>query len=95
MANNNNNESSNSKLSISNRYETIIIGDAYCGKTSYLLALVDQERRLNRPVQVIQDKCEFEFFVEFKTRKIIFAVKDTASKLEKKESPSWFCIKTN
>jgi GTPase SAR1 family protein len=74
------NESSlSTKSSISNRYETIVIGDAYCGKTSYLLALAEHERKMNMPIHVSQDKSEYEFCVENKSKKIIFAVKDTAS----------------
>jgi GTPase SAR1 family protein len=74
------NESSTSiKNSISNRYETIIIGDAYCGKTSYLIALAEHEKKMNTPINVSQDKSEFEFCVENKSKRIIFAVKDTAS----------------
>lgn len=74
------NESSTStKSTISNRYETIVIGDAYCGKTSYLLALAEHEKKMNMPIHVSPDKSEYEFCVENKSRKIIFAVKDTAS----------------
>ena len=82
---NNNSESSikkkNYDFSISSRYEAIVIGDAYCGKTSFLLSLAERERELNIPVNVSQDKTEFEFCVETKLKQIWFAVKDTASKL--------------
>jgi hypothetical protein len=65
---------------ISNRYEAIVLGDAYCGKSSYLKTLVTTEKNEGAPVMISQDQSEFEFWVEYKSLKAIFKVKDTASK---------------
>ena len=61
------------------RYETIVIGDAFCGKSTYLNNLADMELNLNLPVMISQNKSEFEFWIEHNNRKAIFTVKDTAS----------------
>ncbi len=63
-----------------NRYEAIVIGDPYCGKSSYLNRLAATEKENNLPITISQDKNEFEFWVEHKSIKAIFNVKDTASK---------------
>ena len=65
--------------SISTKYETIVVGDAYIGKTSYLNTLVAREKESNAPVMISEDQNEFEFWIENKSKKAIFIVKDTAS----------------
>lgn len=77
------NQSKNATQNSSNqtiRYETIVIGDAYCGKSTYLNKLVDLGLSSNLPVMISQDKTEFEFWIEHKNKKAIFKIKDTASK---------------
>lgn len=69
-------------FSITNRYETIVVGDAFCGKSTYLNKLAEIEMKSNAPVMISQDHCEFEYWVEYNNRKAIFTVKDTASKLD-------------
>ena len=64
---------------MSNKYDTICVGDAYVGKTSYLHALVAREKELNAPVMISKDQNEFEFWIENKAKKAVFSVKDTAS----------------
>ena len=66
--------------SISQRYETILIGDPYSGKSTYLNSLVAYERSRNLPVMISPDQNQFEFWAENKTKKAIFIVRDTASK---------------
>jgi len=66
--------------SINNRYEAIVIGDPYCGKSTYLNKLADTEKENNSPITISQDRNEFEFLVQYKSKKAIFNVKDTASK---------------
>ena len=68
--------------SISNKFDTIVIGDGYCGKTSYLNTLVANEKESNSPVMISKDKNEFEFWVEYQSKKAIFVVKDTASNFQ-------------
>jgi GTPase SAR1 family protein len=65
--------------SISQKYETIIVGDAYCGKTTYLNELIKTEHDANSPIMLSDDNNKIEFWVEHKTRKAIFVVRDTAS----------------
>ena len=67
--------------SITNRYDTILVGDALCGKSSYLNCLIANEKKSNSPV-MISDKnneCEFVILNSKKSKKAIFIVKDTAS----------------
>jgi len=66
--------------SINYRYEAIVIGDPYCGKSTYLNKLADTEKENNSPITISQDRNEFEFLVQHKSKKAIFNVKDTASK---------------
>ena len=73
------NNVSKKSWSINNRFETIVLGDAYCGKSSYLRALVEAEKKSNAPVMISQDQSEYEFWIEYKSMKAIFKVKDTAS----------------
>jgi hypothetical protein len=54
----------------------------YIGKTSYLNKLVFMEKASNAPVMISEDQNEFEFWIENKSKKAIFIVKDTASKLQ-------------
>lgn len=69
--------------SINNKYEAIVIGDAYCGKSTYLNMLAESEKEANSPIMISQDRNEFEFLVKHKSKKVIFKVNDTASKLKK------------
>ena len=76
------NEHRRTSWTLSNKYETIIIGDAYIGKTSYLNKLVEAEKESNMPVMISEDQNEFEFWIENKSKKAIFSVKDTASEFK-------------
>lgn len=67
--------------SINNKFECIILGDPYCGKSAYLNTLAANEKDANSPIMISQDRNEFEFWVEHKSMKAIFQVKDTASNL--------------
>ena len=75
------NEISNRKnsLAVTFRYETIVVGDAFCGKSTYLTLLAENEINNNTPVMLSQERSEYEFWVEFKNKKAVFMVKDTAS----------------
>jgi GTPase SAR1 family protein len=64
----------------SKNYEIVIVGDAYCGKTTYLNELVKHERENNSPILVSDDNNKLEFYVEYKNRKTVFILRDTASK---------------
>jgi len=66
-------------VAVTFRYETIVVGDAFCGKSTYLTLLAENEINSNSPVMLSQDRCEYEFWVEFKNKKAVFMVKDTAS----------------
>lgn len=66
--------------SISQKYEAIIVGDPYCGKSTFLNELIKCEREANAPISVSDDNNKLEFWVEYKTSKAIFVVRDTASK---------------
>jgi GTPase SAR1 family protein len=66
-------------------FETIVIGDAYCGKTTYLSRVIQNEQNGNRPIRISDDKNEFEFVVSEMSqskRGAVFKVKDTASKFK-------------
>ncbi len=65
--------------SITQQYQTLIIGDAYCGKSSYISSLVQGERLSNTPITISDDHNEVEFWVKYKDCKAIFNVKDTGS----------------
>jgi GTPase SAR1 family protein len=65
--------------SINQQYQTLIIGDAYCGKSSYISSLVRSERLSNAPITMSDDQNEVEFWVKYKDCKAIFKVKDTGS----------------
>lgn len=65
--------------SINNKYEAIVIGDAYCGKSTYLNMLAESEKEANSPIMISQDRNEFEFLVKHKSKKVIFKVNDTAN----------------
>ena len=65
--------------SINNKFECIILGDPYCGKSAYLNTLAASEKDSNSPIMISHDKNEFEFWLENKSMKAIFKVKDTAS----------------
>jgi GTPase SAR1 family protein len=60
-------------------FETIVVGDAYCGKTTYLSRIIEKQRESNSPIRVSDDKNEFEFVVQSNTKRTVFKVKDTAS----------------
>jgi GTPase SAR1 family protein len=64
-------------------YDTIVIGDAYCGKTTYLSRLIQGERDAKRPIRLADDKNEFEFVVyeTGRSKRALFRVRDTASKI--------------
>jgi len=66
-------------VAVTFRYEAIVVGDAFCGKSTYLTLLAENEINSNSPVMLSQDRCEYEFWVEFKNKKAVFMVKDTAS----------------
>ena len=72
-----------SDISFSNnetkRYETVIVGDAFCGKTTYLNELIKHERSKNSSILVSDDNNKLEFIVEYKNRKAAFILRDTAS----------------
>lgn len=65
--------------SINNKYEVIILGDAYIGKTSYLNALFLSAKDTNFPVMASGDRSEYEFWIEHKEMKAIFKIRDTAN----------------
>lgn len=65
--------------SINNKYEVIILGDAFIGKTSYLNALFLSAKDTNFPVMASGDRSEYEFWIEHKDMKAIFKIRDTAS----------------
>lgn len=64
---------------ILDRFTTILIGDPYCGKTSFIKLLAKQERESGSPIFVSDDYNEFEFSVGNKSNRAIFIVRDTAS----------------
>lgn len=66
----------------SNVFETIVIGDAYCGKSTYLKEVIESEKRLKRPIRILDEHNEFEFVVSDRneSRRAVFKVKDTASR---------------
>ena len=50
-------------------------------KSTYLNKLAEFEVKSNLPVMVSQDRTEYEFWIEKKSRKAVFIVTDTASKI--------------
>jgi GTPase SAR1 family protein len=75
-----------------NSYDAIVIGDPYCGKSTYLKRIVQHELAANQPVRIWENQNEIEFLVSSKdetfknsnnngnnVRKGVFKVKDTAS----------------
>jgi GTPase SAR1 family protein len=65
----------------SHKYQTIVIGDPYCGKSTYLNQLVKYEKKQNRQVVEADDRSSFEFLIEKKDKRVCFIVNDTASKV--------------
>ncbi len=43
---------------------------------------METEKESNMPVMISEDQNEFEFWIENKSKKAIFSVKDTASELK-------------
>lgn len=72
--------SKTSKLSkkSSKRYEVVIIGDSYIGKSTYLRLLAASESKNKLPVEVSQDGNQVDIWVENSVTKCIFSIKDTA-----------------
>ncbi len=66
--------------SINQQYKAIIVGDAYCGKSTYMNNLIKSERLSNAPVTSSDDQNEVEFWVRYRDMKAIFNLKDTGSK---------------
>lgn len=60
-------------------YETILLGDANVGKTTYMTKLIQQQCKSNTPQSISDDQNLFEFLFEFNDNKAIFILKDTAS----------------
>lgn len=75
-----NSSETGNKWTISSKYEAILLGDPYCGKSTYIKQLVEHEKRLKSPVLVTEEENEVEFWVGSKSKKAIFVVRDTASK---------------
>ena len=71
------NESKSSSILV--KYEAIIVGDAYCGKTTYLNQLIKEEHDANSPIILADDNNKLEFCVEYNSKKAVFTVRDTAS----------------
>jgi hypothetical protein len=61
------------------RYEVILVGDAFCGKSSYLKAIIDFKKSKEEIVLVTDNQNEIEFVVQFSNQNSIFNLKDTAS----------------
>lgn len=72
--------SDNKVQPILNKYRTILIGDPYIGKSSYIQLLAKKEKQSGAPVLVSEDQNEFEFSVgSSASNRAIFVVHDTAS----------------
>lgn len=66
--------------SVVNKYRTILIGDPYCGKSSYIQLLARKEKESGSPIIISEDQNEFEFSVgTLASNRAIFIVYDTAS----------------
>ena len=74
MSNNNKNQINRS------RYEAILVGDAFCGKSSYLKAIIDFKKSKEEIVLITDNQNEIEFVVQLNNQNAIFNLKDTASK---------------
>lgn len=62
------------------KYRTILVGDPYCGKSSYIRLLASKEKESGAPIIVSDDQNEFEFSVGTSiSNRAIFLVYDTAS----------------
>ncbi|RNA42077.1 ras and EF-hand domain-containing -like isoform X2 [Brachionus plicatilis] len=63
-----------------NKYRTILVGDPYCGKSSYIQLLARKEKESGAPILISDDQNEFEFSVRSSTtNRAIFIVYDTAN----------------
>ena len=67
-------------MNLMKTFDTILIGDAYCGKTTYLKNLIESERESDKPSILSDDGNEFEFCLEYEDKRAIFLVRDTASR---------------